>query len=258
MKKKELITLANQLRREREALFLEAVGAEAGLEHIAEEREAEFEERAQEERAARLYAKLDFRAKHEIEQIDAALQRITDSTYGVCLGCDERIPVARLHALPATPFCIDCAKAHEVLEPAGTEEEAVAPRSGPIPGDLSLLSGSELEAALRELVREDKRVDMEELRIVCRHGVVYLDGALPSESEHQIVRKLITDVGGLREIVDRLQIKEILWERSDREKVTPPEPPAHRPEPPQTEDVVESLEDGIEYSAPDEPTSDEE
>ncbi len=40
-------------------------------------------------------------------------------------------------------------------------------------------SDREIEAALHELAREDGRIDVDELRIVCRHGVVYLDGAVP-------------------------------------------------------------------------------
>jgi hypothetical protein len=51
-------------------------------------------------------------------------------------------------------------------------------------------------------------VDMEELRIVCRHGVVYLDGSLPSEEEHSILLQLVTDVVRLETIVDRLRDRE--------------------------------------------------
>lgn len=52
---------------------------------------------------------------------------------------------------------------------------------------MSLTTDRELESVIRDQVREDGRVDMEELRIVCRHGVVSLDGSLPSGEEHSIV-----------------------------------------------------------------------
>ena len=47
--------------------------------------------------------------KVEIRQIDAALKRIEDGTYGQCMKCGNDISEERLAALPATPFCKSCA-----------------------------------------------------------------------------------------------------------------------------------------------------
>lgn len=44
-----------------------------------------------------------------LEQIEAALQRIEDGSYGRCVKCEARIPVARLEAIPYTPCCVKCA-----------------------------------------------------------------------------------------------------------------------------------------------------
>ena len=41
-------------------------------------------------------------------QIIAALRRIQDGTYGICLGCEEKIEGKRLNAVPWTPCCITC------------------------------------------------------------------------------------------------------------------------------------------------------
>jgi RNA polymerase-binding transcription factor DksA len=46
----------------------------------------------------------------EIERIRAALARIAEGEYGVCVRCGEEISVERLDVLPATPFCRNCAK----------------------------------------------------------------------------------------------------------------------------------------------------
>lgn len=46
----------------------------------------------------------------EITQIRAALQRITDGTYGDCVRCGEPIAEARLDVLPWTPLCRRCAQ----------------------------------------------------------------------------------------------------------------------------------------------------
>ena len=41
-------------------------------------------------------------------EIDRALSRIADGTYGVCEACDGAIPYRRLKALPATTVCFNC------------------------------------------------------------------------------------------------------------------------------------------------------
>jgi RNA polymerase-binding transcription factor DksA len=43
-----------------------------------------------------------------IEQITAALNRITQGTYGRCIRCGEQIAPARLEALPYAAACIAC------------------------------------------------------------------------------------------------------------------------------------------------------
>jgi RNA polymerase-binding protein DksA len=45
-----------------------------------------------------------------LSEIDAALQRIEDGTYGICTNRGERISEERLEALPWARLCIDCAK----------------------------------------------------------------------------------------------------------------------------------------------------
>jgi RNA polymerase-binding transcription factor DksA len=45
----------------------------------------------------------------ELRQINAALARIEDGTYGECMRCGEEIGPQRLDLLPATPFCKRCA-----------------------------------------------------------------------------------------------------------------------------------------------------
>lgn len=249
--------LSQTLRRQRAALLKQFFDAEGDLASIAEERESELEERAQEERAARILARVDDRTLREVTEIHAALQRMIDGTYGECLACGRVIPVARLRALPATAFCVECERREEAARP---EAAAMEPRRpGALPPDLEPLLDHEVEEALRELVREDRRIDTEELRMVCRHGVIHLEGAVPSEAEHQMLLKLVTDVAGCEEVVDRVQVNELLWERSDRSRPTPRE--HTRPvalEPVGTEDVVESTEEGLDYLPPDRPPPEEE
>lgn len=51
------------------------------------------------------------RAAHEeLEQINAALQRLDAGTYGVCGICGEPIAPARLDAVPYATTCAECAR----------------------------------------------------------------------------------------------------------------------------------------------------
>lgn len=43
-----------------------------------------------------------------LRDIDAALKRIEDGTYGVCEECGEEIPFARLTAIPTARCTADC------------------------------------------------------------------------------------------------------------------------------------------------------
>jgi DnaK suppressor protein len=43
-----------------------------------------------------------------IDEIDAALDRIADGTYGRCAGCGVDIPVERLELRPSAAGCVSC------------------------------------------------------------------------------------------------------------------------------------------------------
>ena len=51
----------------------------------------------------------------EIRDIDAALLRIADGSYGVCPDCGEDIEVPRLEAWPTAKRCRPCQARHENL-----------------------------------------------------------------------------------------------------------------------------------------------
>jgi RNA polymerase-binding transcription factor DksA len=46
---------------------------------------------------------------HEIAMIDAALKRIEEGEFGLCVTCGSTISPERLEVLPYTPFCRHCA-----------------------------------------------------------------------------------------------------------------------------------------------------
>ncbi|MDH3445350.1 MAG: TraR/DksA C4-type zinc finger protein [Deltaproteobacteria bacterium] len=252
-----LDSMARLLREQRKRFLQEFRKAERGLEALAEERESELEEHAQEEQSERLLARLDDRTLHAVQEIDAALRRILSRTYGKCEGCHKPISISRLRSLPETRFCRRCAARSEVqTAPAGAAREAQA--KYPAPADLSLLSDSELVETIHEHLKEDGRLDMEELHVACRKGVVALSGALPSEAEHQILLQTLTDVLGFKDIVDHVHVEAILWQSDGRTKDKPPEATTRWEDSPGTDNIVESNEEGKDFVAPAKPTPGEE
>ena len=49
----------------------------------------------------------------ELTNIEGALERIRDGSYGNCETCNEAIPLARLQALPYATLCIQCQRESE-------------------------------------------------------------------------------------------------------------------------------------------------
>ena len=61
-----------------------------------------------------ILALAEMRAK-EVEQIDAAIERIENGQYGVCIDCGDWITPARLEALPYALRCKECQEKMEKL-----------------------------------------------------------------------------------------------------------------------------------------------
>jgi DnaK suppressor protein len=49
----------------------------------------------------------------ELQQIEHALRKLKQGTYGLCEGCNSRIPVSRLNVLPYSILCIACQREME-------------------------------------------------------------------------------------------------------------------------------------------------
>ena len=74
--------------------------------------------------AEREFAILGLNRRSELlRNIQAALRRIEDRTFGTCTNCEETIGRNRLVAVPWTPFCIRCQEAVDrgdtrIIEPS--------------------------------------------------------------------------------------------------------------------------------------------
>ncbi len=111
----------------RETLLEERGRVEAALQNLHEENSGTLSEDAGEETAydnhladtatetydRELDYTLEENSGHVLAEIDAALERITNGTYGRCTNCDGQIPVERLEALPWATLCIECQRDRE-------------------------------------------------------------------------------------------------------------------------------------------------
>ena len=111
----------------REALLEERRRVEAALQNLHEESSGTLYEDAGEETAydnhladtatetydRELDYTLEENSEHVLAEIDAALTRIENGTYGKCSNCGKQIPEERLEALPWATLCIDCQRDQE-------------------------------------------------------------------------------------------------------------------------------------------------
>lgn len=56
---------------------------------------------------------LEENSEHVLTEIDAALKRIEDGTFGTCTNCGHQIPPERLEARPWATLCIGCKRDRE-------------------------------------------------------------------------------------------------------------------------------------------------
>ena len=117
---------------------------------IGDSADAAFE-LGSEEMASHL-AELD---AHELHQIERALLHLTQGTYGICEGCEHKIPVARLNALPYTTLCIACQREMEKYPDRTSSRSA---------GSWERVPGTFL------LSEEPSEVDLDEIEIGCQQA----------------------------------------------------------------------------------------
>lgn len=110
----DLETIRRMLEERRSGLMNTQRGMGEELEALkAADRDPEYEETAQVAQAEYTLATMQENHQREIEQVDAALTRLSDGSYGVCVDCDMDIPFDRLLAVPFSLRCADCATARE-------------------------------------------------------------------------------------------------------------------------------------------------
>lgn len=88
-------------------------------EAAAEAREHESDDWAQADAERDLSIALEERESAELVSIDAALARVADGSYGLCVDCGASITAARLHATPTAMRCVGCQDSYERRQGGG-------------------------------------------------------------------------------------------------------------------------------------------
>jgi DnaK suppressor protein len=112
---KTLERLRILLEEERSRLLHQADELQAEADALVNEREqgdTQFDEESGEGDTLSVERERDLalseKARQSVFDIDRALNRMDTGTYGVCDMCGDRIPVARLEALPYAELCVKC------------------------------------------------------------------------------------------------------------------------------------------------------
>jgi RNA polymerase-binding transcription factor DksA len=115
---KFLLGQVDALKEERETYTRQAVSLKAEADMLMAEREpgdVQFDEESGEGDTLAVERERDLalsaQAQAAVEEIDLALEKIKEGTYGVCEQCHNTIPKERLRALPYAALCVQCKSA---------------------------------------------------------------------------------------------------------------------------------------------------
>ncbi len=122
MDKKKLEHYKNRLLQERERILRSLNRNEVEFEGTTTTRSAEFEESSKLDRDKEYISGLLSMDTDVLTEIEDALKRIREGTYGNCIDTGKEIPESRLEAMPWTPRCREAQQAYERRKAAGEED----------------------------------------------------------------------------------------------------------------------------------------
>lgn len=119
----------NEIRKMLEAKRKELLAGTSDREEILIENAAEEFDRLQQQMNREVAIRNLDRESKLLKDVEAAISRVDDDTFGICLRCEEEIPEKRLKAVPWAAHCVAC---QETIERQRASGEYVEDDSGPI------------------------------------------------------------------------------------------------------------------------------
>ena len=119
-RKDAMMSLRQILIRRRDALRQALAGDLSLLKELRQQNSGDVIDAALDAAQDEISSQLAEVESRELTHIETALERMRKGDYGLCEGCNEAIPLARLQALPYATMCIQCQReAEKSGEPAG-------------------------------------------------------------------------------------------------------------------------------------------
>jgi len=113
LKEKQIILLKNQLLQRKEQLIQGVSSSQSLLQELLNESHTDDTDYAEISSDSHNMHAITNNQIKEIKEIDVALKKIENKTYGVCDMCDEEIGIKRLKAKPHAIFCVHCRPIYE-------------------------------------------------------------------------------------------------------------------------------------------------
>lgn len=122
-RKEALLRLQQRLLAQREELRIK-LAEDLGLTYTRDDGINDLGEAALQMEQSELHSQLAALESRELAQIETAIHKVHNGTYGHCDRCRKAIPMARLQALPFSSKCVDCQRRMELRESPEEEHES--------------------------------------------------------------------------------------------------------------------------------------
>ena len=120
MEKKEMTNInVENFRQVLEAKKSELLSGTSDRDEILIENAAEDFDRLQQQMNREVAIRNLDRESKLLKEVQAAIGRMDDETFGICLRCEEPIPEKRLKALPWAAYCVPCQETVDRQRAAG-------------------------------------------------------------------------------------------------------------------------------------------
>jgi DnaK suppressor protein len=108
MTKKEMEKYRRLLDEKKATLSAELAKTRSAEEETTEESTQDIADKAVSSYTREFLYSLTDGERSTLLQIDDALGRVEDASYGLCLNCGSLMTEKRLNAVPWAPYCLDC------------------------------------------------------------------------------------------------------------------------------------------------------
>jgi DnaK suppressor protein len=119
-------TKNTEVRRILEAKRSELLNGSSDRDEILIENAAEDFDRLQQQLNREVAIRNLDRESKLLKEVQGAISRLEDDSFGICLRCEEEIPEKRLKALPWAAYCVPCQEAIDRRRAAGERVEETA------------------------------------------------------------------------------------------------------------------------------------